>query len=258
MDSLQVFLVVVLGLICYSPGQISGTNLEVTVSPGQNVTVNCDCKISTGVYIVWYRNCSHENQPTMVLNITREWKGISHTDLQRILPRFRFEKNKSSGSYDLLIQNITKSDEGLYYCGTEEPQIVKYQYISYGTVYKYGNITTRIIVNSSEPQCHQQYHESPQDCGFCWMLLFSLCPTSALLSSLLCSVVVCLICRKKAKHQSNQVDHQKQDTGLNQVEDLCYAALEIRQGSQRPKKKRTQMSDFSTYSAINTSGMQGD
>ncbi|KAM3623733.1 uncharacterized protein V6R79_015083 [Siganus canaliculatus] len=254
MDRLHLFLVLVLGLICNSHGQFSGSQSEVTVRPGDNITLYCDCKTSTGVYIMWYRNCSHENQPTMVLNIKHE--SQANGNRQRNFSHFHFKGNQSSGSYDLLIVNVSKSHEGLYYCGTEEAQVqTKDGIITYRDEYKYSNKTTRIIVNSTDLHCDP---EPSQDCGRCWMLLVSLCPVSALLSSVLCSLVVCLVCRKKAKHQSNQVDHQKQDTGLNQVEDLCYAALEIRQGSQRPKKKRTQMSDFSTYSAINTSGMQGD
>lgn len=39
----------------------------------------------------------------------------------------------------------------------------------------------------------------------------------------------------------------------SQGEDVCYAALEIRRASLRPKKKKTHSSDFSTYSSINTS-----
>ncbi|CAL8289803.1 unnamed protein product [Arctogadus glacialis] len=42
----------------------------------------------------------------------------------------------------------------------------------------------------------------------------------------------------------------------NQDEDgLCYATLDIPLRSQRPKKKRVQPSEFSTYSAINTKRM---
>ncbi|GLD66409.1 uncharacterized protein AKAME5_001780300 [Lates japonicus] len=76
----------------------------------------------------------------------------------------------------------------------------------------------------------------------------------AVLSSLLTSLVVYQLCQKKAEQP--QVDWERLDTRgqrrLNQDEDVCYAALEIRQPSQRPKKKK-QSSDFSTYSAINTS-----
>ncbi|KAG8014827.1 hypothetical protein GBF38_003484, partial [Nibea albiflora] len=178
-----------------SHGQISGS---VTARPGDNVTLYCDCKTSTGVYIVWFRNCSHENQPSLVLRYKQMFQGGYTLNL---IPRFHFVANDSSDSYDLMIMNVTDSDEGLYYCGTEEIKVYDEDKITQRVEYRYGNVTTRIKIT-----------------------------------------------------KETQVDERQPETrGLNQDEDVCYAALEIRQTSKRPKKKKTQSSDFSTYSAINTS-----
>ncbi|XP_044045970.1 uncharacterized protein LOC122873385 isoform X2 [Siniperca chuatsi] len=248
MDWLHIFLVVLLGVVSCSQDWISGSVLERTVRPGDNITLYCDCKTSSGVYIVWYRNCSHENQPSLVLNAAQS-RGA--TGFLNLPPRFHFVWNNSSKSYDLLIRNTTDSDEGLYFCGTQELKVYDKEYITHRYDYRYGNITTKIILDSSK----SHHHETQQDCSMCWMLLFSLCPAFAVLSSLLSSLVIYHLSKKKEP----QVDQQRPDTQgqtrLNQNEDVCYAALEIRQASQRPKKKKTQSSDFSTYSAINTSRM---
>ncbi|XP_042249089.1 uncharacterized protein LOC121884367 isoform X2 [Thunnus maccoyii] len=252
MDKLHVFLVVLLGVVSCSHDGISGSVLEVTVRPGDNITLYCDCKTSSGVYIVWYRNCSHENQPSLVLKTKFEKMYVPRdsTDILNPFPRFHLVKNQSSESYDLLIMNITDSDEGLYYCGTEQTKVEDKTTISDRNVYTYGN-ATRIVVNSSEPRF------LTSDCGVCWTLLFSLCPACSVLSSLLSSILVYHICKKTVKEP--QVDEQTPDTRgqtrLNQGEDVCYAALENCQASQRPTKKKTPRSDFSTYSAINTSGV---
>ncbi|XP_067460806.1 uncharacterized protein [Thunnus thynnus] len=230
---------------------ISGSVLEVTVRPGDNITLSCDCKRSLGVDIVWYRNCSHENQPSLVLRT--KFGDKDYINILNRFPRLHLVKNKSSDSYDLLIMNISDSDEGLYYCGTEEPNVEDKTTNSFRDVYTYGNVT-RIVVNSSEPDYQTSTHQ--QDCGLCWTLLLSLCPSLAVLSSLLFSLLVYQFSQKTAKEP--QVDQQRPDTrGTtgNLDEDVCYAALEIRQASQRPKKKKIQSSDFSTYSAINTSGV---
>ncbi|XP_063740432.1 uncharacterized protein LOC134864986 isoform X2 [Eleginops maclovinus] len=201
MDGLHIFIFVLLGVVAFSHDWISGSALERTVRPGDNVTFHCDCKLLTGKYILWYRNCSHENQPSLVLQNKLE----QTTNMERILnplPRFHFVRNLSSDSYDLLIINITETDEGLYYCGTEKFEVQDEKKITPGHLYTYGNISTRIRL-IKEPHTDQQ---TPQ-------------------------------------------------TRLNQDEDVCYAALEYRQASQKPKRKATQSSDFSTYSAINTSRM---
>ncbi|XP_067460915.1 uncharacterized protein [Thunnus thynnus] len=242
MDGLHVFLLVLLGVVSCSHDGISGSVLEVTVRPGDNITLYCDCKTSSGVYIVWYRNCSHENQPSLVL--TTKIEDIDATKIQNPFPRFHLVKNESSHSYDLLIMNITDSDEGLYYCGTEQPKVEDETTIHRRHVYTYGN-AKRIVVNSSEPDYQTSTHQ--QDCGVCWTLLLSLCPSLAVLSSLLFSLLVYQLCQKTAKEP--QVDQQRPDTrGTtgNLGEDVCYAALETCQAS----LKKTLSSDFSTYSTI--------
>ncbi|XP_040891218.1 uncharacterized protein LOC121180129 isoform X1 [Toxotes jaculatrix] len=259
MDGLCIFLVILLGVASCSQDQTSQSVLEVTVTPGDNITLYCDCKSSTGVYIVWYRNCSHKHQPTLALNtVPKPVKGITDIINHRT-SNFKFLSNSSSASYDLLIMNITDSDEGLYYCGTEETKVDKGEYITQRNIYSYGNVTTRIICNSSETQPNQtSTHQTSQpNHDWCWMLLLTLCPAFALLSSLLSSLMVYQLCQKKAKEvraDQERPDDQEQ-TGLNQDQDVCYAALEIRQASQRPKKQKTKSSDYSTYSAINTSRM---
>uniref|UniRef100_A0A3P8U2Q2 Ig-like domain-containing protein n=1 Tax=Amphiprion percula TaxID=161767 RepID=A0A3P8U2Q2_AMPPE len=125
---------------------VSGSVLEVTARTGDNITLYCDCKVSSGVYIVWIRNCSHENQPSLVLKSTDRdlWEGVANLKP----PRFEFVKNDSSDSYDLLIKNISNADEGLYYCGTEELKVENNkEHITPTDVYRYSNMTTRIILS---------------------------------------------------------------------------------------------------------------
>lgn len=96
---------------------------------------------------MWYRNCSHENQPPLVLKVGRSsptlgYNPASDTKDPQNFPRFQFVKNSSSNSYDLLIMNITDSDEGLYYCGTEEKKVEKVDYKRL-----YSNLTTRVLIS---------------------------------------------------------------------------------------------------------------
>ncbi|XP_056228208.1 uncharacterized protein LOC130166552 [Seriola aureovittata] len=243
---LCLFLFSLLGVVISSHEWISGSASVVTVTPGDNITLYCDRKSSSGVYkIAWFRNCSHENQPSLVLKLERN-SGID-SNVQNHGLRFHLVKNQSSNSYDLQIMNITDSDEGLYYCGAEQTKVDA----RVSSIYRYGNVTTRILLNTSQPH----HCETPQDCGVCWRLLFSLCPAVAVLSSLFSSLLLYHLSLRKAKEP--QADKKRSDTRRsvprdNQDENLCYAALEIRQTSERPKKKKTQTSDFSTYSAIKT------
>lgn len=121
----------------------------MTVTQGDNITLYCECKLSSGVFIVWFRNCSHENQPSLVLRTKYMYDPSyltqAHVGLLSPFPRLHFVKNSSSDSYDLLIVNITESDEGIYYCGTEKVDITTKVCEEY--TYTYGNIMRRILLS---------------------------------------------------------------------------------------------------------------
>lgn len=125
----------------------------MAVRPGENITLHCDCKSSVGVYIVWYRNCTHEKQPPLVLKTVLDWKSgdqssndrAAYRNILNPFPDFYLAKNESSQSYNLLITNITDSNEALYYCGTEKLALTDKKLITPGYVRTYGNITTRIF-----------------------------------------------------------------------------------------------------------------
>ncbi|XP_023811997.1 uncharacterized protein LOC105358627 isoform X3 [Oryzias latipes] len=108
---------------------------EVTVRHGDNITLYCDCKMEDAGPPVWFRNCSHENQPVFVLD------GAYFHNLGKT--RFIWTKNVSSDSYDLTIINVTYSDEGFYYCGTEGKKVVE----THEEIWYYSNIIRKISVS---------------------------------------------------------------------------------------------------------------
>lgn len=118
--------------------------LEVTVRPGENITLYCDCKAFTGVFIVWFfKNCSREEHSIHAVPF------LDQLAKENKFPRLKFIKNDSSQSYDLLVMNVSSSDQGLYYCGTEKVQVEKDKNgkIIAKDVYTYGNITTRLTLS---------------------------------------------------------------------------------------------------------------
>ncbi|XP_023832417.2 uncharacterized protein [Salvelinus sp. IW2-2015] len=145
------------GAVSSSQDGISAAEVELRVRPGDNITLYCDCNITSGVYIMWFRNCSHEHQPTLTISVYNYFLNP--------FPRFTPVWNPSNKSYDLLIENITESDLGLYYCGTEENKVVDdggKGGIKGKELYHYGKVTTWILIDDS---C-----ECP-DCGLSWFLM---------------------------------------------------------------------------------------
>ena len=133
---------------------LSNPVVELTVRPGEDVTLYCDCKLSASVNIVWYRNCSHENQPTLTLNWKDRDQGIfDYGENGSYFSHLNMKWNVSSDSYNLLIKNITDSHLGLYYCGTEGELELERNKENY--IYTYGHVNTRILFGKWSFFCGQ-------------------------------------------------------------------------------------------------------
>ncbi|XP_051762021.1 uncharacterized protein LOC127518840 isoform X2 [Ctenopharyngodon idella] len=193
MERSRLALVALTCVLLFSQNRIYGAEVEMKVRPGDNITLYCDCSVTLGINFVWIRNCSHENQPSLEMNLIK-------LDLETF-QRYNFIHNRSSNSYDLHITNISVSDLGLYYCAELENKIHKDENgIIYSTkMHYYGNRTTRLSFAEQISSGPLNITSTPRvsDCVLCWTLLFSVCPVCVLLSSLLSSICVYCLCQRK-------------------------------------------------------------
>ncbi|KAM9398637.1 uncharacterized protein ACWYII_031205 [Salvelinus alpinus] len=157
MDRLFIALITLLGAVSSSQDGISAAEVELRVRPGDNVVLHCDIKHN--VETVWIRNCSGGSE-TCEASVFRSLKSP--------VPRFTLLWRRSLRFYDLLIENITESDLGLYYCVTmgREEQKRSDEAVYYLEVYHYGNITTRISFENI------QDNPDPESC-LIWVLVLA-------------------------------------------------------------------------------------
>ncbi|XP_073805782.1 uncharacterized protein isoform X1 [Danio rerio] len=226
--------------------QISGEEVVMNVKAGENITLYCDRSVIHGFMIVWIRNCSHKNQPSLVMDY-RIFDTIKH---------FRFVHNPASNSYDLHITNISVSDLGLYYCANVKNSINKNErgVISGSAVYNNGNRTTRL--SFAETSCSELLNSTStppavSKCVFCWNLLFSVCS----LCVLLFSICVYCLCQKKTTGSPHDQKCKLRGARLaegNNEQELCYVSLDVRTRRQiQHKKTQDRSSEFSIYSQVN-------
>ncbi|XDV14754.1 hypothetical protein PO909_014949 [Leuciscus waleckii] len=174
--------------------RVFGTEVDMRVKAGDSITLYCDCVIPLGSHIIWLRNCSHEHQPSLIIDSTNMFQGT--------FPRFSFVQNSSGNSYDLHIENVSVSDEGIYYCVKIKTEISKnVRGITAKLEFEYGNKTTHLSVFESVSPHAEQFNitSTPPvlDYMLCFKLLFSVCPACVLLFSLFSSVSVYCLCRRK-------------------------------------------------------------
>ncbi|XP_076151984.1 uncharacterized protein LOC143135141 [Alosa pseudoharengus] len=255
MSCLVVTIIAHLGVI-QSALKVSGTELDLTIKPGNNVTLYCDCIWTKGAQTYWYRNCSHYRQPSFVMSTQEAIKDIDK------LSTYEFKWNTTSQSHDLLIKNITESELGLYYCSVGMSKVidttVNHQKVTNGIIqqkvsYSYGNITYKLSFEdaTSSPA---PTGPPPPDGGQCCSLLVILCPVCTLLSALISSTCVYCLCRKTAPVESGE-HLKKRDTQRREQDECtgqCCAPLDIPTKASKIKQqmKRHTKFDLSTYSEV--------
>ncbi|KAJ8000551.1 hypothetical protein DPEC_G00181280 [Dallia pectoralis] len=164
------------GAVCSSQDEISGSEVELRVRPGDNVTLYCDCRISTGENIVWYRKCSHNYQPPLVISSYKGTHESYENYFKKSFPRFTLFWNSSKNTRDLLIENVTESDLGLYYCGTVKNEVKIEQCVKNQLFYQYGNVTTQLLLDSSSSTSTTSTNSSSDvssDCVLSWVLVMA-------------------------------------------------------------------------------------
>ncbi|XP_043103859.1 uncharacterized protein LOC122351065 [Puntigrus tetrazona] len=221
-----------------------GEEVEMKVRPGENITLFCDRSLSLGSVIVWIRNCSHENQPSLIMD-------FRIIDLEKF-QRLNFIHNPYDNSHGLHITNISVSDLGLYYCAEVEKKVNRDQkgIISSSKAYYYGNRTTRLSLEG--PLNSTSTAPPVSDCVLCRTLLFSVCPVCVLLSFI---CVLCLCCKNTTGSAADQKDNHKNRTFFqeNDVSEVCYASVDVVTWRQNRKRETQEpSSDFTTYAHVRT------
>ncbi len=65
------------GVLFYEQQRVFGTEVDMRVKAGDSITLYCDCVKPLGSHIVWWRNCSHEHQPSLLIDHSKIFKEMS-------------------------------------------------------------------------------------------------------------------------------------------------------------------------------------
>ncbi|XP_060771624.1 uncharacterized protein LOC132882542 [Neoarius graeffei] len=199
MEASRVALIALVCVVFPSQKRISGAEVEKRVRRGDDVTLYSDCVWKSGFNPVWFRNCSHQNQPRFMMSTQNLMRDVSL--------RYLFVFNGSTNTHNLLIKNVTESDLGLYYCAIHERRVSdsKHGPIVQSAVYHYGNRSTRLSLHDSV-ETSPRVTVSPNTPTPCvsewsvsWKLMLSVCAVCILLSSLLSSICVYCLCTNTTK-----------------------------------------------------------
>ncbi|KAI7813360.1 hypothetical protein IRJ41_016678 [Triplophysa rosa] len=186
-------LTIALGCIYW---RVSGKLVEVVVRPGDNAILLCDREIVGGQDTRWVKICSSQIQPPLIVS--------AQQTLLLPISRFSVLWDNISKSFDLMIENITDADLGLYYCSTVEKQIIEHDRLSFEKeVYHTGDTLTKLTYASSDDnECSgssETHHDSVSECWQCWLILLTVCPACSLFSASLA-----FLCGKSCYHKKGE------------------------------------------------------
>ncbi|KAK2911987.1 hypothetical protein Q8A67_004120 [Cirrhinus molitorella] len=203
--------------------------VEVVVRPGDNATLPCDCEIVEGQDIQWVNICPSQIQPPLIIS--------AYDSTLKPIPRFSVFSNDASKSYDLVIENITEADLGLYYCSrVEKKQIMQNSILFEKDVYHTGDTLIKLTYASPDIFVNIFPLEKPpepvDDSWQCWLILQTVCPTSSLLSAILAFVCGYTCCHKTVlKESEGRQSSSEMQRQLIQERDVltevCYASLNV-------------------------------
>ncbi|XP_056092158.1 uncharacterized protein LOC130071392 [Rhinichthys klamathensis goyatoka] len=235
MERARVTVVIFACVLFCEHQSVFGTEVDMRVKTGASITLYSDCDIPLGSHIVWLRNCSHEHQPLLLIDSSKLFLWT--------FPRFSFVQNSSSNSYDLHIENVSVSDEGIYYCAIDERKVNDVHGVI-GSQYQYGNRRTHLSVLESKSFHTETFNITSTFpvSDLYSKLLFSVCPVCVLLFSI---SVYCLCQRKTTVSAATQTEN----SFFEREDEVCYASLNT---LSMLKKKRLQSSDFTTYTEVRT------
>ncbi|KAA0717163.1 hypothetical protein E1301_Tti014374 [Triplophysa tibetana] len=113
------------------------------VRPGDNAMLLCDRQVVVGQDTHWVKICSSQILPPLIVSAQKT--------LLLPISRFSVIWNNISKSFDLMIENITDADLGLYYCSTVEKQFIEHNRLPFEKdVYHTGDTLTRLTYASSD------------------------------------------------------------------------------------------------------------
>lgn len=135
----------VLGVVSLFLQRASSIDMMLHVKPGDNITLYCDLIKEIASNIVWFQCFSANAQTCNNISAMDAYKNlVFNLPTSHLTPVWN-AKNKS---YDLVINSVTESDRGLYYCASEEKSLNNLD-MTWSKVYTFSKDATWVSVSDS-------------------------------------------------------------------------------------------------------------
>ncbi|KAK2839087.1 hypothetical protein Q7C36_013901 [Tachysurus vachellii] len=224
--------------------QVHQPDKELSVNIGDSAILRC-C-VSENVYIItWYKQPNRE-KPQIVVTVYKSDRETFHNGFQKS----RFQIEKSSNCFNIIILNTIQSDEAMYYCAVRTSITV----FGDGTYLQIKETSKAALCDNSvvrEPTPHGNNTNTNTQhntviglgsaLGLCALLIFCL---------------TCFILRRRKLETSRSntaVEDSPRTMQDSEAESLNYAALQFSKRKTKAENRKPVSSDECVYSDVKKS-----
>ncbi|XP_058253204.1 uncharacterized protein LOC131357868 isoform X4 [Hemibagrus wyckioides] len=219
---------------------------ELKVNIGDSASLQC-CVAKNVVGMIALFKQPNRQRPQLIVKLFKSARGTFSTEFQ--IPGVQIEK--SSNCFNIIILNITQSDEAMYYCAVTVPYVV----FADGTYLKIQGEHVTITSETAKPTlsdnsvvCEPTLHGNNTNMNTQENTVIGL-GTALGLCALLIFCLTYYILRRRKRDKINASPGTRQEY---EEETLNYAALQFSKKKAKAEKRKTGSSDECVYSDVNT------
>ncbi|XP_047658107.1 uncharacterized protein LOC113646070 isoform X2 [Tachysurus fulvidraco] len=224
---------------------------ELSVNIGDSVTLRCCYDSPNVVGIIELFKQPNKKKPQNIVTVYKSNREIFHTGFQKS----RFQIERSSNCFNIIILNITESDEAMYYCAVITPSIVfgdgTYLQIK-GDHVTIASETSKAALCDNSVVCEPTLHGNNTKTNTQHNTVIGLGSALGLCALLIFCLTYYILRRRKADKINASIEDSPGTMQETEAETLNYAALKFSKKKVKAAERKTGSSDECVYSSVNT------
>ncbi|XP_060783220.1 uncharacterized protein LOC132890413 isoform X2 [Neoarius graeffei] len=222
---------------------------ELSVDIGDSATLQCCISENVVRIINWFKQ-TNRKQPQIIVRVYKNSGEKFYNGFQKS----RFQIEKPSNCFNLIILNTIQSDEAMYYCALTDSNLV----FADGTYLKIKGEHVTIESETSKPAlgdnsvgCEPTLHGNSTNMNTQEKTVLGLGTALGLCALLIFCLIYFILRRRKWDKINASVENSpvmKQESA--EAETLNYAALQFSKRKAKAEKKKTGSSDECVYSDV--------
>ncbi|XP_017329423.1 uncharacterized protein LOC108268766 [Ictalurus punctatus] len=222
---------------------------ELSVDIGDSATLRCCISEKEVGIIAWFKQTNRE-KPQIIVTVYKSGGEAFYNESQKS----HFQIERSSNCFNMIILNITQSDEAMYYCALTSPNLV----FADGTYLKIKGDHVTIASETSTPAlcdnsvvCEPTLHGNSTNMNTHEKTVLGLGTALGLCALLIFCLIYFILRRRKCDKINTTIENSPGTRQGFEAEPLNYAAVQFTKRKAKAEKRKTGSADECVYADVN-------